>query len=80
MRRCKDIIIKDGCVSATPNSTPYSSLDRYKPRTGAAVPQLSTALPPILPFAVDEIRTEVTTGTVEVQDEVLPEGEDEDIS
>jgi hypothetical protein len=50
---------------------------------GAAIPlllQLSMALPPILPFPANEIRTEVTTGTVEVQDEVLPEDEDEDIT
>jgi len=51
---------------------------------GAAIPlllQLTCALPPILPFAQDEIKTEVTTDTCEVQDEVLPdedaEGEDE---
>lgn len=87
MRRCKDVIIKDGCVWATSNSTPYSSSDRYKTlylsAMGAAVPlllQLSMALPPILPFSADEIRTEVITGTVEVQDEVLPEDEDEDIT
>jgi len=50
---------------------------------GAAIPhllQLSVALPPILPFAADEIHTEVLTGTVEVQDEIIPDDEDEDIS
>ena len=50
---------------------------------GAAIPlllQLVAALPPILPFAQDEIHSEVTTGTVEVQDEVLPDDEDEDIT
>lgn len=49
---------------------------------GAAIPlllQLVCALPPILPFPQDEIHTEVTTGTVEVQDEVLPEDDDDDI-
>ena len=50
---------------------------------GAAIPhllQLSVALPPILPFSPDEIHTEVLTGTVEVQDEVIPDDEDEDVS
>lgn len=50
---------------------------------GAAIPlllQLVAALPPILPFAKDEIRLETTTGTTEVHDEVTPEDEDEDIS
>lgn len=50
---------------------------------GAAIPlllQLSLALPPILPFASDEIHTEIHTGTVEVVDEVEPEDEDEDLS
>jgi hypothetical protein len=50
---------------------------------GAAIPlllQLVAALPPILPFAKDEIHCEIKTGTVEVQDEVIPEDEDEDIS
>jgi len=50
---------------------------------GAAIPHLATltvSLPLILPFASDEITTEVLTGTVEVQDEVIPEDEDEDVS
>lgn len=50
---------------------------------GAAIPllvQLSCALPPILPFSEDEIHTEITTGTVSVQDEVLPDNEDEDVT
>ncbi|KAJ2922252.1 hypothetical protein H1R20_g14845, partial [Candolleomyces eurysporus] len=50
---------------------------------GAAIPlllQLTCALPPILPFAKDEIKTEITTQTCEVQDEVLPDDDDEDIS
>jgi hypothetical protein len=50
---------------------------------GAAIPlllQLVCALPPILPFSQDEIHWEVTTGTVEVQDEVIPEDEEEDLS
>ena len=50
---------------------------------GAAIPhllQLICALPPILPFPQDEIRRTVTTGTVEVQDEVLPENDDDDMT
>ncbi|KAG5642402.1 hypothetical protein DXG03_002834 [Asterophora parasitica] len=71
MRRCKDIILNDG----------YKTL--HFSAMGAAIPlllQLLVALPPILPFAADEIRTEVTTGTVEVQDEVIPDDEDEDVT
>ena len=50
---------------------------------GAAIPhlmQLALSLPSILPFPQDEIHTEVLTGTVEVQDELIPDDEDEDIS
>ena len=50
---------------------------------GAAIPhllQLTCALPPILPFPQDEIHHTVTTGTIEVQDEVLPENDDDDIT
>src|ERR1700678_3067262 len=50
---------------------------------GAAIPlllQLICALPPILPFSQDEIHTEGTTGTVKVQDEVLPQNDDDDIT
>jgi hypothetical protein len=50
---------------------------------GAAIPhllKLTCALPPILPFPQDEIRHTVTTGTVEVQDEVLPENDDDDMT
>ena len=50
---------------------------------GAAIPhmlQLSLSLPEILPYAPEEIHTEVLTGTVDVQDEVIPDDEDEDIS
>lgn len=50
---------------------------------GAAIPlllQLVTALPPILPFAKDEIQYTINTGTVEVHDEIIPEDEDEDVS
>ena len=50
---------------------------------GAAIPhlmQLALSLPPILPFPQDEIHTDIFTGTVEVQDELIPDDEDEDIS
>jgi ribonuclease P/MRP protein subunit RPP20 len=50
---------------------------------GAAIPhlmQLALSLPSILPYPPDEVHTKVTTGTVEVQDEVLPEDDDEDIT
>lgn len=49
---------------------------------GAAIPhllQLSISLPEVLPYPPDEIHTELRTGTVEVQDEVIPDDEDEDI-
>jgi len=71
MRRCKELIIKDG----------YKTL--HLSAMGAAIPlllQLSAALPPILPFSADQIHTDVRTGTVEVQDELIPEDEDEDIT
>jgi hypothetical protein len=50
---------------------------------GAAIPllmELSCALPPILPCPRNDIRTSISTGTVEVQDEVHPDDEDEDIT
>ena len=50
---------------------------------GAAIPhlmQLTLSLPGILPHAPEEIKTEVLTGTVQVQDEVMPDDEDEDIT
>ncbi|KAI0700533.1 hypothetical protein C8T65DRAFT_580244 [Cerioporus squamosus] len=71
LRRCKDVFIKDG----------YKTL--HLSAMGAAIPhlmQLALSLPPILPFPQDEIRTEILTGSVEVQDEVIPHDEDEDIS
>ncbi|CAL1703403.1 unnamed protein product [Somion occarium] len=71
LRRCKDLILKDG----------YKSL--HLSAMGAAIPHLvtlSTSLPTILPHAPEEIHTEILTGTVEVQDELIPDDEDEDIS
>ena len=50
---------------------------------GAAIPHLARlviSLPSILPFAPDEIRTEIFTGTAELKDEVIPDDEDEDIT
>lgn len=50
---------------------------------GAAIPHLATlsvSLPSILPFPLDEIHTEILTGSVNVQDEVIPQDEDEDIT
>ncbi|KAI0933526.1 hypothetical protein AcW1_005335 [Taiwanofungus camphoratus] len=70
LRRCKDVFLKDG----------YKTL--HLSAMGAAIPhlmQLTLSLPPILPFSPDEVHTEILTGTVEVQDEVIPEDEDEDI-
>ncbi|KAJ7118862.1 hypothetical protein C8R44DRAFT_185046 [Mycena epipterygia] len=71
LRRCKNVIINDG----------YKTL--HLSAMGAAIPhllQLSVALPAILPFAADEIHSHITTGTVEVQDELLPDDEEEDIT
>ncbi|THH21100.1 hypothetical protein EW146_g404 [Bondarzewia mesenterica] len=71
LRRCKEIVLKDG----------YKTL--HLNAMGAAIPHLMTlvvSLPSILPYAADEIHTDVLTGTVEVQDELIPNEEDEDIS
>lgn len=38
------------------------------------------SLPEVLPFSPEEIRREILTGTVDVQDELVPEDEDEDIT
>lgn len=49
---------------------------------GAAIPHLTllaTSLPSILPYSPDEVQTEILTGTVTVQDEIIPDDEDEDI-
>ncbi|KZT24084.1 hypothetical protein NEOLEDRAFT_1116991 [Neolentinus lepideus HHB14362 ss-1] len=71
LRRCKDVVINDG----------YKTL--HLSAMGAAIPHLlllSTSLPEILPYGPDEIHTEILTGTVEVQDELIPDDEDEDIT
>lgn len=89
LRRCKDVIVKDGCVSC---SNPYlinlfNQNHSYKTlhfsAMGAAIPhllQLVVSLPSILPFAADEITTDVTTSTVELHDEVIPDDDDEDLT
>jgi len=38
------------------------------------------SLPEVLPFPPEEIRTEILTGTVDVQDELVPDDEDEDMT
>ncbi|PIL32635.1 hypothetical protein GSI_05339 [Ganoderma sinense ZZ0214-1] len=71
LRRCKDVFLKDG----------YKTL--HLSAMGAAIPhlmQLALSLPGMLPFPADEVRTEVTTGSVEVQDEVIPDDDDEDVA
>jgi len=69
------------------NQVTSDNLSRYKTlhltAMGAAIPlllQLVCALPTILPFPQDEIHWEVTTGSVELRDEVIPDDEQEDIS
>jgi hypothetical protein len=50
---------------------------------GAAIPHLCKLvepLPEVLPFSPEEIRREILTGTVDVQDELVPDDEDEDIT
>jgi hypothetical protein len=50
---------------------------------GAAIPiclTLAASLPDILPHGPGRIKTEVSTGTVQVRDEIIPEDDDEDIS
>jgi ribonuclease P/MRP protein subunit RPP20 len=90
LRRCRDVIMKDGCAQTalcphscmlTPPNLSYKTL--HLSAMGAAIPhllQLALSLPQKLPFPPDEIHTEVTTGTVQVQDEILPEDEDEDVT
>ncbi|KAF8744975.1 hypothetical protein AX14_011987 [Amanita brunnescens Koide BX004] len=70
MRRCKALFLDDG----------YASI--HLSAMGAAIPglmQLTCSLPGILPYPRNEITMEVVTGTVEVQDEILPDSLDEDV-
>ncbi|TFY70678.1 hypothetical protein EVG20_g2328 [Dentipellis fragilis] len=71
LRRIKDVVLKDGYRTIHLNAL------------GAAIPhlmRLAVSIPAVLPYAAQEIHTEVLTGTVEVQDEIIPDDEDEDIS
>jgi len=71
LRRCKDVVLKNG----------YKSL--HLSALGAAIPHLCKlveSLPEVLPFSPEEIRREILTGTVDVQDELVPDDEDEDIT
>lgn len=76
-----------GAYSPCSRFDSYSLMIRYKTlhlsAMGAAIPHLAmltVSLPPILPFPADEIHTEILTGSVDVQDEVIPDDEDEDIT
>ena len=87
MRRCKNVIINDGYITPSSIRARLTTPGRYKTlhlsAMGAAIPlllHLICALPPILPFPQDEIHWEVTTGTVEVRDEIIPDDEEEDLS
>ena len=88
LRRCKDVFLKNGCVHSrvTPVKLTFYS-HRYKSlhlsALGAAIPHLCKlveSLPEVLPFSPEEIRREILTGTVDVQDELVPDDEDEDIT
>ncbi|KZS98863.1 hypothetical protein SISNIDRAFT_480463 [Sistotremastrum niveocremeum HHB9708] len=71
LRKCKALFVEDD----------YKVLQLYA--MGAAIPHLTmlaVSLPLILPFPADEIHTDITTESVELQDEVLPADEDEDIT
>ena len=89
LRRCKELFLKDGCVVTVKEAAQAFTCAHLRYKTlhlsamGAAIPhlmQLALSLPPILPYPQDEISTEILTGTVEVQDELIPEDDDEDIS
>ena len=86
MRRCKALFLDDGYVHNV--SSPYiafmycSYASIHLSAMGAAIPglmQLTCSLPGILPYPRNEITMEVVTGTVEVQDEILPDSLDEDV-
>jgi len=66
-----------------PNDSCYRFTELHLHALGAAIPHLlmlSVSLPPILPFAKDNLQIETRTGTVELVDEIIPEDEDEDIT
>jgi hypothetical protein len=69
LRRCRALLVDDGFKELRLSAM------------GAAIPHLTllaVSLPPILPWAQDEVEVEVFTGSVEVHDEILSEsGSDE---
>ncbi|KIJ63288.1 hypothetical protein HYDPIDRAFT_113254 [Hydnomerulius pinastri MD-312] len=68
LRRCKALLIDDGFKELRLSAM------------GAAIPHLAllaVSLPPILPWAEDEVKVEVFTGSADVHDEILSESEEE---
>ncbi|KAH0830358.1 hypothetical protein J3R83DRAFT_1752 [Lanmaoa asiatica] len=64
LRRCKALLVDDGLKELRLSAM------------GAAIPHLAllaVSLPPILPWAEDEVHVDVFTGSLEVHDEVLSE-------
>lgn len=64
LRRCKALLVDDGFKELRLSAM------------GAAIPHLALlaiSLPPILPWAEDEVHVDVFTGSLEVHDEVLSE-------
>jgi hypothetical protein len=87
LKRCKDVFVKQGLVDRPvvlerlhlPFWHRYKEL--YLTAMGAAIPHvvmLATSLPGILPYDRREIKTTVTTGTVSVTDEVIPQDSDDE--
>ncbi|KAG8816036.1 hypothetical protein FRC18_001202 [Serendipita sp. 400] len=69
LSQCRDLFVKQG----------YTEV--YLAAMGAAIPHavmLATSLPEVLPFDKKEIQTNVTTGSANVMDEVIPEDEDDE--
>ncbi|KAN0075378.1 hypothetical protein V8E55_011401 [Tylopilus felleus] len=64
LRRCKALVVDDGFKELRLSAM------------GAAIPHLAllaVSLPPLLPWAEDEVHMDVLTGSVEVHDEMLSE-------
>lgn len=64
LRRCKALLVEDGFKELRLSGM------------GAAIPHLAllaVSLPPILPWAEDEVHVDVFTGSLEVHDEMLSE-------
>lgn len=69
LRQCRDLFVK------------YDYKEIRLAAMGAAIPHavmLATSLPTILPYDQSEIKTKITTGSVTVMDEVIPEDEDDE--